>query len=148
MRRHPVRPTRFITRELVTYTAAAAASLGVDVGVLTLLVSKCGWQYMPAAIASFVTGGVFLYFVSTTFVFRLRRITNRVIELPVFLALGLIGLVVNTIVIFVSVEMLHVHYLLAKGAAAGCTFALNYALRRSLMFSSLPVRMPAEPRDA
>jgi len=140
---------RFMTRELVTYTAASAASLGVDVGVLTLLVSRGGWQYLPAAIASFVVGGVFLYYVSTVFVFRFRRITNRVIELPVFLALGLIGLVVNTIVIFAAVEALHVHYLIAKGAAAGCTFTLNYVLRRSLMFSRLPVPLTAaESRDA
>jgi putative flippase GtrA len=117
--------------------------------VLTLLVSKCGWQYLPAAIASFAAGGVFLYFVSTAFVFRIRRITNRVIELPVFLALGLVGLVVNTLVIFAAVEALHVHYLVAKGAAAGCTFTLNYVLRRSLMFSHVaPPMAAAEPRDA
>jgi putative flippase GtrA len=122
------------------------------VGVLTLLVSKGGWQYLPAAITSFVAGGVFLYFLSTAFVFRFRRISNRVIELPVFLALGLIGLVVNTLVIFAAVETLHVHYLLAKGAAAGCTFALNYVLRRNLMFSRVPGALTriaaAEPRDA
>jgi putative flippase GtrA len=152
MRRHPTsEPMRFITRELITYTAASAASLGVDMGVLTLLVSGFGWPYLPAAITSFVTGGLFLYFASTVFVFRFRRITNRAIELPVFLALGLIGLVVNTIVIYAAVEALHVHYLLAKGLAAGCTFALNYLLRRNLMFSRVPValsRIPApEPTD-
>jgi len=123
--------------EFIRYFAAAAASLAVDVGVLTLLVSCLGWQYLPAAVTSFFAGGVFLYFLSTSFVFQFRRIPNAAVELPVFIGLGLAGLLVNTIVIYVAVEMAHVHYLIAKGGAACCTFATNFVLRRNIMFSRL-----------
>ena len=123
--------------ELLLYAAASAAALAVDVGVLALLVSQAGWGYLPAACVSFTVGGVFLYFVSIRFVFRFRRITNRAMELPLFVGLGLAGLVVNTVVMFVAVEGANLHYLLAKGAAAGCTFATNFVLRRRLMFARL-----------
>lgn len=123
--------------ELLSYAAASAAALAVDVSVLALLVSQAGWGYLPAACVSFTVGGVFLYFISIRFVFRFRRITHRALELPLFVALGLAGLVVNAAVMFVAIESAHLHYLLAKGAAAGCTFATNFVLRRRLMFARL-----------
>ena len=123
--------------ELLRYTAASAAALLVDAGVLTALVSCAGWQYMPAAVTSYITGGMFLYIVSVNLVFEFRRVGNRALELPMFLALGLVGLVVNTAVMLVAVETLHLHYLIAKAAAAGCTFTTNFLLRRNLMFARL-----------
>ena len=123
--------------ELLSYAAASAAALAVDVCVLALLVSQAGWGYLPAACLSFTAGGVFLYFISVRFVFRFRRITSPMMELPLFVGLGVAGLVVNTAVMFVAIEGAHLHYLLAKGAAAGCTFATNYVLRRRLMFARL-----------
>ena len=123
--------------EFLTYAAASAAALALDFGVLALLVSRVGWAPLPAAAVSFTVGGVFLYFASTRFVFRFRRIANPAIELPLFVALGFVGLLVNTAVIFVAVETFQLHYLAAKAVAAGCTFTTNYLLRRHLMFSRL-----------
>ena len=125
--------------ELFAYGIAAVAALAVDVGVLLLLVKQAGWPYLLAATASFIAGGVFLYFVSITFVFRVRRISNPALELSAFVALGIAGLVINLVVISVGVELLHANYLIAKGAASGCTFGANFLLRRHLMFS------PARP---
>ena len=125
--------------ELFAYGIAAVAALAMDVGVLLLLVKQAGWPYLLAATASFIAGGVFLYFVSITFVFRVRRISNPALELSAFVALGIAGLVINLVVISVGVEFLHANYLIAKGAASCCTFGANFLLRRHLMFS------PARP---
>jgi len=123
--------------EFLMYAAASAAALVVDIGVLTLLVARYGWDSVAAAAVSFIVGGVFLYFISARFVFRFRRITNPALELPLFIVLGLVGLMVNTAVMFVATESVHLHYLLAKAAAAGCTFTTNFLLRRRLLFSRL-----------
>jgi putative flippase GtrA len=121
--------------ELATYTVASAAALAVDVAVLTILVSRAGWQYLPSAAVSFTAGAVFLYVLSIKVVFRVRRVSNPILELPFFVGLGLVGLVVNTAVMYVVVEALHLHYLIAKAIAAGCTFLTNFVLRRNLLFS-------------
>jgi len=123
--------------ELMTYTAASAAALALDVAVLSALVSVFHWHATSASFASFVAGGVLLYVLSVKFVFAHRRIPNPAIELPVFLALGTIGLALNFAVIYVGVDLLHFHYLFAKGCAAGCTFVTNFVLRRTVMFSTL-----------
>lgn len=121
--------------EFIRYGAASGAALLVDVSVLTFLVSGAGWPYLSAAATSFIVGGVFLYFVSIKVVFQYRRVRNPALELPLFVALGLVGLAVNCAVMFVAVDTCHLNYLSAKGAAALFTFTINYLLRRNAMFS-------------
>ncbi len=126
---------RSTLRELFAYGVSAVGALGVDMGVLLLLADVAHWPYLVAATASFVAGGVFLYFASVTVVFRVRRITNPALELTAFLALGVAGLVVNLVVIALAVELAHASYVVAKGASAVCTFGANFLLRRNMMFS-------------
>ena len=130
--------------ELLLYAAASGAALALDVAVLYVLVSRGGWPYLGASVVSFVCGGVLLYGLSVRFVFEFRRIRNPALELPAFVALGAAGLLVNSVVIYAAVEFAHLYFLLAKLAAAGCTFAANFLLRRSLLFSRA-VRLENRP---
>lgn len=134
---------RTTTAELLKYTAASGVALAVDVGVLALLVSGAGISYLPASAISFVAGGVFLYFFCVKLVFRYRRIPNPALELPLFIGLGLVGLAVNCVVMYIAVSQFHGSYLAAKGASAACTFSVNFVLRRFVMFSR--VARPGRP---
>lgn len=131
------------TSELLKYTAASGAALAVDVGLLALLVSQVGLPYLIASAISFIVGGVFLYLVCVTLVFRYRRVPNPTFELPLFIGLGLVGLTVNCLVMYVAVSQLQIDYLAAKGVAAGVTFGVNFGLRRLVMFSRTP--RPSQP---
>lgn len=128
-------PVRAATSELFKYLAASAAALAVDMGLLAVLASRAHVPYLLASAISFVAGGVFLYFVCVRLVFRYRRIANPALELPVFVALGFVGLAVNTLVMYVVVNRLHGGYLQGKTAAAVFTFGTNFTLRRLSMFS-------------
>jgi len=121
-------------RELGTYVGASGLAFLVDLGLLALLLTKLHWPTIPAACTSFVVGGLVLYVLSISFVFSHRRYRDVRVEAPYFLAIGLIGLAVNAAVIYLVLEKLHVHFAIAKIAAAACTFAVNYSLRRSLLF--------------
>lgn len=122
------------SREFIKYAVASSAALLVDVAVLTCLVNG-GWPYLLAASASFITGGICLYTLSVKLVFRFRQLPNPALELPLFIALGLVGLAVNGVVMFLVVSTCHVSYLAGKGAASICTFSVNYLLRRNTMFA-------------
>jgi putative flippase GtrA len=125
-------------REFGFYGASSACALAVDVGTLQLLNAVLGIHYLIASTLSFVAGGVVLYALSVKFVFKARRVDNRTLELSFFLALGLVGLVINSAVLYVAVGAWHLPVLGGKLAAAGFTFSTNFVLRRYLLFSPLP----------
>jgi putative flippase GtrA len=126
---------RALILEFGGYGAASFAALALDVGLLTLLVNVAGWHYLLAAAASFVAGGLLLYVLSVMFVFRFRRIENRVLELSYFVGLGVAGFIVNMAVMYAAVEGLGMYFLIAKMCAAACTCGTNFLLRRQLLFS-------------
>jgi len=129
---------RGYVREVGAYGAASAIAFAVDFGLLALLVKRAGLGYLPAAALSFVGGALVLYALAVSVVFRFRRIENRVFELSYFIVIGVAGLLVNMLVMAAVVELVHLHFLVAKVLAAGCTFGANFLLRRKLLFSPAP----------
>jgi putative flippase GtrA len=127
-----------LIREFGAYGAASAIALAVDVGLLQLLTSLLQVHYLVAATVSFISGGIALYGLSVTFVFKTRRVDSRTLELSFFLALGLAGLVVNAAVMYVAVGIGHTQVIAGKLLAAGFTFSMNFVLRRFLLFSPAP----------
>jgi putative flippase GtrA len=122
--------------ELAGYGLVSALALGVDTALLQSLVTYAGWNYLTASIFSFVTGALVAYFLSTWFVFRSRRVTNPVVEFSYFLALGVVGLGINTLVLWLTVGVAGERLVPSKLLAAVCTFGTNFVLRRWLLFSS------------
>jgi putative flippase GtrA len=125
--------TQFL-KELLGYSAASACALIVDVTVLWTLVHFLSWGYLSAATTSFLVGAVVAYQLSTAIAFKQHRLTNRKTEFAGFVAIGGVGLLVNAAVIFIGVNFLGLHYLIAKCVAAGFTFTCNFILRRQILF--------------
>jgi putative flippase GtrA len=121
-------------KELLGYCAASACALAVDVVVLWTLVHFLSWGYLAAATTSFLVGAVVAYRLSTAIAFRQHRLANRKTELAGFVAIGGVGLLVNAAVIFAGVNVLGLHYLVAKCGAAGFTFTCNFIARRQILF--------------
>jgi putative flippase GtrA len=126
---------RALIREASGYGVASAAAFGVDIGLLTLFAKALGWNHLIAAALSFIAGAVFLYAASVHFVFKVRRVESRALELGYFVALGGAGLCVNLVVIYIAVDNLGIPLLLAKLGAATCTFGVNFLLRRQFLFT-------------
>jgi len=124
-----------VLRELSGYGGASAVALAVDVGLLELLVQSCGWHYIPASMVAFVSGGLVAYWLSVRFVFKQHRLSNRSLELGLFLVLGVAGLAVNALVLSLAVGVAGLSLLAAKACATGCTFATNFARRRNVLFA-------------
>jgi putative flippase GtrA len=133
---------RRILREVGTYGLASAAGLVTDAALLTLLVSVMHVHFMTAAAISFLCGGLVVYALSVTFVFRFRRLDNRAAELSAFVALGAAGFVVNAAAMYLAVGVFQTPLLIGKLLSAGCTFGTNFLLRRHYLFSPA---VPARP---
>jgi putative flippase GtrA len=122
--------------EAAKYAAASAVALAVDAGLLLSLTRYAGWHYLFAGSLSFLAGASVAYVLSVRFVFSAHRLHSRKVEFTWFVALGLVGLAINALVLFVTVSRLGMDLVYAKAVAAGCTFLANFALRRQLLFRS------------
>lgn len=121
--------------ELTGYGLASAMALIADTLILRCLVVNAGWNYLPASIASFICGAAVAYLLSIRFVFKHRRTVNHATEFSYFLVLGVVGLLVNTIVLWLTVGLANRNLITSKLFAAICTFSTNFVLRRWLLFS-------------
>jgi putative flippase GtrA len=121
-------------KELLGYGAASACAFVVDAAILWALVHFLSWGYLPAATTSFLVGAVVAYQLSTMIAFKQHRLTSRKAEFASFVAIGGIGLLVNGAVMFIGVNLLGLHYLIAKCVAAGFTFTCNFIARRQILF--------------
>jgi putative flippase GtrA len=136
-----------LARELIPYFGASAVGLALDVSLLWLQVSVIGVPYLAAAAISFLTGTVLVYWASIRHIFGFRRLASARNEFALFLAVGLVGLAINLGVIYIGVSRLSLHYLVAKGGAAGCTFLANFAMRRWLLFTQWARVHATQPAD-
>jgi putative flippase GtrA len=123
------------TREIVLYSAASATALLCDAALLAILVQAAQWHYLPASSVSFVAGALVAYTLSIRFVFPYRRLAGSSAEPLTFVGIGVIGLLLNASIMAAGVELLGLHYMVAKTCAAGVTFFSNYGLRRLLLFT-------------
>jgi putative flippase GtrA len=134
-----------LVREALGYALASLCALLSDFAILAFLVQVCGWWFLAAATVSFLSGIFVIYALSVRFVFKNRRLADRRAEFISFGAIGALGLAINDAVIFLLVNELAIHYLVAKGVAAGFTFTFNFVARRQLLFvprAALPGEAP------
>jgi putative flippase GtrA len=120
--------------EAAKYAAASAVAYVADAGLLFVLTRHAGWNYEVAAALSFLTGACVAYALSVSFVFSSHRLHSRGLEFAWFVALGLVGMAVNALMLYVTVSRLGLGLMLAKAITACCTCLVNFALRRQLLF--------------
>jgi putative flippase GtrA len=125
---------KVVLEEAIRYTATAGFALLVDVSVLWALVHYFSWWYLAAACCSYTVGLIVGYVLSIRIVFRHRRLKDSRLEFASFAAIGAVGLAINAAVMALLVTRLGANYLIAKCAAAACTFVWGFLVRRQLLF--------------
>ncbi len=123
-----------LLRDAVGYAVASGCALLLDAALLVCLIQCFSWWYLAAAAASFLAGMAVNYALAVRFVFNTHRFRNRNAEIAGFFAIGAVGLGINVGIIYVLVELVGLHYLVAKCVAAGFTLLFNFIARRQLLF--------------
>jgi putative flippase GtrA len=128
-----------LARETWLYFLVSLAALGVDYGLLVFLTEVGRLHYLVSAAIGFSAGLAVNYALSVTLVFRERRLASRRLEFAAFLAIGILGLILNEALMKLFVETFGLAYILAKIPATGVGFAFNFGTRKALLFTASPV---------
>ncbi len=120
--------------EFIRYFVASGIALCLDVGSLYVLTSIFTVPYLISAVIAFVIGLTTIYVLSVNWVFEHRVLRDAKAEFAVFTLIGMVGLALNELVLWVLTGQLGLYYLLAKGVSIAVVFSWNFGARKWLLF--------------
>ena len=127
--------TLSLNNEFGRYCIVGGIAFVVDFGLLFLLTDIFGVYYLVSAVIGFLSGLVTNYLLSIYWVFTTRSVQSVVLERVMFMATGIIGLVITVISLWLFTTVIGVYYLIAKLLATSLTLCWNYFIRKMVLFS-------------
>ena len=122
------------TVQFARYTVVGGVAFAVDFGFLFLLTHFGGVYYLISAAVSFVLGLAVNYALSRVWVFSQRTLSNATLEFTIFALIGVAGLGLNELGMWLLASRLGLEYLLAKMVTAAFVYVWNFAARKYSLF--------------
>ena len=129
-----IEPASDIFVQFVRYTITGAAALTADFGALFLLTHFGGVYYLVSAAVAFSIGLLINYAISAAWVFTNRTLHNRLLEFGIFAAIGLVGLGLNELGMWLLAGLGGMYYLWAKLITAVLVYGWNFGARKVALF--------------
>ena len=131
-----------LQKEVGRYFAVSLAGLFIDLGLFSVAVRLGGLPWAFAAFLGFAAGVMTVWWLSIHFVFKNRSLSQSpIVEFAGFLAIGIAGLGVTEVALWLGIELLKIQPEFSKLAAAGATFIFNFALRKWLLFRKITPKL-------
>lgn len=87
-------------------------------------------NYLVSSGISFSVSVIINYILSTKFVFQTKQDTNKMKEFILFVILSLVGLGINQIIMWFTVEKVSIYYMLGKIVATAIVMVYNFITRK------------------
>lgn len=123
--------------EFFRYFFVSVAALAADFFTFSFGIRVLNISWPLSATLGFVLGVLVAYFLSVRFVFASRKLRKTPLkELLIFSAVGLAGLSLTQLTLWIGIELLQFNPEFSKICAAGFTFFFNFLVRKLMLFSS------------
>lgn len=116
------------------YTVAGGIATAVHYAVLIALVELFGFSAAPSASMGALCGALVSYLVNRRMTFA-GSSAGHFQALPRFMAIALLGALLNGVLVWLGVHLLAWHYLVAQGLATVLVMGLTFRLNRTWTFS-------------
>jgi len=121
--------------QLFRYTFVGGFAFLIDFGTLFILTEYFHIYYLISAGIAFIIGLIINYFLSVKWVFNSRSVENKWLEFTLFTLIGLVGLSLNELFIWILTDILLIYYLLSKIITALIVYSWNFFARKFLLFN-------------
>jgi putative flippase GtrA len=123
-----------IRREFTRYVLVGGFAFVCDTLTLFSLTQFLKVNYLISAPVGFVVGTIVNYVLSRAWVFQRRSITNTSAELIIFTLIGVVGLGLNELILWMFQSRLGIHYMYAKVVSGVAVFVWNFGARKVALF--------------
>lgn len=123
---------RHISIQFSRYFGVALIGYIFDFGTLILLHEVLHMHYLIAATCGFVIGLIILYILSNKYVFGESKIKSKSTEFGLFAIIGLIGLGILNLLMWIFTDYFFANYIVSKIIATIFVYMWNFFARRSL----------------
>jgi len=121
--------------QLIRYTFVGGFAFIVDFGTLFLLTEYLNLHYLVSAAIAFILGLVTNYFLSIGWVFTRHTVSDKRIEFIVFALIGLAGLGLNELFLWLFTDLAGMYYLISKILTAVLVYLWNFFVRKLILFN-------------
>jgi putative flippase GtrA len=121
-------------QQFCRYTLVGGIAFCFDFGTLFVLSRFLGIHYLISAGIAFLIGLAVNYALSTTFVFAKRSVGNKGVAFVIFALIGVAGLGLNELFIWLFTEIVGLHYLLSKVVSTAFVYLWNFFARKYSLF--------------
>lgn len=132
--------------EFIRFSGVGVVSFGIDFGLFSLLLAL-GVQHILASSVSFCISVVVNYILTRRFVFASGPNVNVAKEFTYYVLLNFVALGLNTLVLFVCVDLSDLHPLLGKIIATAVVMVFNFVTRKMLIEHMSRNATNASPAD-
>ncbi len=119
-----------LVSQFVKFGLVGVIAFGIDYGIMVALVELVQMNPVVASAISFTVSVVFNYYASMRYVFTHREDMSKTKEFIIFVILSVIGLGINTVLMYVGVDLLVISYLLVKLFATAVVLVWNFVSRK------------------
>lgn len=127
---------RSLIISFVKYLFAGGLGFVLDYGILTLCFEILGWHYLVSAASGFSAGLLFVYASSNKWVFTYRSMEDKkLVEFTIFLLIGIIGLGLTILSMWVLVDVFGIYPLISKLLTTAVVLLWNFGARKIILYS-------------
>lgn len=119
-----------ILKQFIKFGLVGILAFLIDYGIMVVLVELTGMNSVIASAVSFTISVIFNYYASMKYVFTHRKDMSQKKEFVIFVALSIIGLGINTVLMYIGVELLFISYLIVKLFATAVVLVWNFVSRK------------------
>jgi putative flippase GtrA len=121
--------------QLFRYTFVGGFAFLIDFGTLYILTEYFAVHYLISAAIAFILGLITNYVISVKWVFNSRILKNRWLEFFLFTLIGLVGLGLNELFLWILTDIFLIYYLLSKIITTVIVYLWNFFARKFLLFN-------------
>ncbi len=129
--------------QILKFAIVGGISFLVDFAVYGIMCNVLGVHYVIAGVAGFFVSVVVNYLLSMKFVFVSKEDMRKDKEFVIFVILSLIGMVLNSVILYICIDLIYMHWLwlnqileieimnlAAKIIATGIVMVYNFVSRK------------------